>query len=248
MEHDQISYAPGVNADFFAAKGAMYAKIVIEKTNLSQAGSSTNNEDSAHAVLHVFNTHLQASYDHNASNAANDAARAKQLEDLQRFIASKASLCESHHNEYILLAGDINVDARSKEDPCSHSDGYIHMLQQLTVPGYVLHDLLHEAEGEHHVTVGDAVANGEQLLARETILTGRKDHCCMKRLDYVLLFEPESLAPDETSTEGVDAELRWREMRHSHTRVEPFFIEERPYTQLSDHYAVCSEFMLPCTE
>ena len=84
-----------------------------------------------------------------------------------------------------------------------------------------LQEAFNAGNGDIRVTIGDIDINGSP---KETVLTDPDDLCGQERLDYIL-----HLNKQDTSSIKIDA-LK--------SRVEPFFTEKLPFTQLSDHYGV----------
>ena len=218
LASDTIVYPPGVNSDRLAAKGAVY---IHTRKDLG---------DEDYVDFHVFNTHLQASYDFHESNVKNEAIRKTQLEDLKNFINSKVSNLPSEKN-IVLLCGDLNVNGRkSVEIGDQHSDGYLDMMERLSIDGYRMTDLLFERTKEHGITVGDGIEIDGKLTPRETKLTNSNDYLCRKRLDYIILYERVKSQSPNFLVEDC--------------KVEPFFVEGNEYTQLSDHYGVSATIHL----
>lgn len=96
-------FIPGNQIDYYAAKQTIYAKIQLTK-------SHTNSENDRY--LHIFTTHMQASYYENseAINLVNDQARLKQVEEMMDFVKFK-TIGSPHPT---LITGDFNVNARKE--------------------------------------------------------------------------------------------------------------------------------------
>lgn len=78
MESDFIRYTQAMQSDALAEKGAIYAKIKLHDELL----------------LHVFNTHLQASYNSEKDLKNKDkyeSIRFDQIQTLRKFIVKKTS-------------------------------------------------------------------------------------------------------------------------------------------------------------
>jgi endonuclease/exonuclease/phosphatase family metal-dependent hydrolase len=208
-------------------------------------------------LIHVFNTHMQASY-YDAPSQSSDLSRAKQINELAEFVKLKV-YDKAQNNGKIypaLILGDFNLDARTHKHEGPHSLDYVRMMDVLQrelarpeegVVGrffffffpfffffFLVRDLLYESSGTHPITYGDVIEDENvSPLPRETVLTHTADHCCALSIDYALF-----LGPRETG----------EVVRHLNTRVEPFVIEEghktSPCTQLSDHYGLESKFLM----
>lgn len=103
IESDFKNYNYGFLSDAFTYKGVLYAKIIIQDR-----------------VLHLFNTHTQASYFSSTVEAFKESinTRADQIKTVRKFIEDKTQ--GSHHNDLIMLCGDLNVNAL-KSDRSIHS-------------------------------------------------------------------------------------------------------------------------------
>ncbi|KAF2069907.1 hypothetical protein CYY_008778 [Polysphondylium violaceum] len=275
-ETGYLLYTQGVDSDMLASKGVLYTKI----------------QTSPDKMIHLFTTHLQASYAHPEvpgqvatstttatanPNIKNDSIRTIQLNQLRDFILSKTF--DDQHT--IILAGDLNVDGRTSRDNAKDSKTYIEMLDilcntnkkytstlvdnnQLPASFYnnkkvfSVNDLLkQDCQGDHPPTVGDLFTTKQPTtnlplqVPRETALTNPNDYGCMKRLDYILILNREfdlsssngaSTSPvnirlksdTSSTTSATTAPIHLKDS----TKVEPFFIEGFPFTQLSDHYGV----------
>ncbi len=114
-------------------------------------------------LLHVFNTHMQASY-YDAPSGVSDMARAKQVTELAMFVKEKV-YGGSGPRYPALICGDFNLDAIDARHQGPHSLDYVRMMdilaRELNSPsdGFVIRDLALESLGYHPITYGD-VAEG----------------------------------------------------------------------------------------
>jgi len=211
VETDGHIYRSGNQIDSWAAKQVIYAKVQIADA----------------LFVHVFNTHLQASYfdNHESSNKINDFARADQVTEMADFIRRKT--CDSPYPT--LLTGDFNINSREPGTPSSETIEYKHMMKKLDPSGMWLRDLLKEAnDGQHPITYGDF---HEQLeggimkhIPKETLLTHIADYCCAQSIDYIFFA-------DVPSTSDMELEV-------VNTKIEEFLVDPKivKCSQLSDHY------------
>lgn len=195
VETQEITFDKGSHSDAFVTKGVLYAKIKVDAS-----------------YIHVFNTHLQASYGHEFNFEENtySTIRKKQLKKFAGFIQRVTS----KDNYPILLAGDFNVNARSAPGSGVDSKEYTEMLALLQHTSYKIVDLLKEHnDGEHPITYG---GNG--------VLHGEKPKIGGQRLDFILHLEKEGSALEYT---------------FSDCKVVTFKSTpgEDPFTHISDHYA-----------
>jgi len=191
----ELVFDKGVASDGFVRKGVLYVKIKV--------GSS---------YVHVFNTHLQASYGYEFAEYDPYALiRKKQIQKLASFIAKIA--LDDHHP--IIALGDFNVNAiRHPDTPFEESKEYHQMLKTLSHNGlFSVHDL-HKGfnDGLHPVTnSGRGVVNRESKGGQ--------------RLDFVLEMRRNV--------------TRAHHIRHSvkEAHVVPFEVHGQAYTHISDHFA-----------
>lgn len=210
LESDGLIYVAGNQIDGWAAKQVIYGKIQVSPT----------------FFIHVFTTHMQASYyDNYASvNIINDQARATQVQEMADFVKKKTD-----GSPYpVLVTGDFNIDSRGEPNE------YKYMMATFTAAKPTIKDLLKEHCNDHPVTYGDfhevpheTEAGQVVTLPKELLLTHRADHCCALSIDYILLADTE-----ENQREKV--------LTVTETTVEPFFVDESKFkfSQLSDHYGV----------
>jgi len=214
LESDGYIYRSGNQIDSWAAKQVIYAKIQITGT----------------FFLHVFNTHLQASYfdSHESHNKINDFARADQVSEMATFIEKKTS-----GSPYpILITGDFNINSRETGSPNNETREYKYMMETLDPSGTRLRDLLKESHnGVHPITYGDVHerVDGDKVIysPKETLLTHTADHCCNLSIDYVFFGDTPSNQA-ENVVEVVSA------------KVEEFLVDPAVVkcSQLSDHYGI----------
>lgn len=197
LETDEVRYESYTGVDGFAAKGALYAKIAIDNTN----------------HLHLFSTHLQASYTYNYSENANDIVTRR------RQIAQFYELINKHvDGEYpALLLGDFNIDSKGPE-----YEAILPMLKNVT--GYEMKDYLYESFGEHPITYGDCTGG----YVHETVLTEKTGFCSELSIDYVFGFEPINGS---------------KLVMTAHSKVVENFVASEPYIQLSDHYSIGTDII-----
>lgn len=191
----ELVFDKGSHSDAFVTKGVLYAKLRV--------GSS---------YVHVFNTHLQASYGHEfeATDNTYTIIRKKQLKKFAAFVQRVTA----NDNYPILLAGDFNVNARVAHDDGSDSKEYTDMLESLRHTSYKVVDILKEHNGgSHPITYG---GNG--------VVHGEKPKVGGQRLDFVLHLEKDSSVHNLKYT-------------FSEGKVVTFKTEGEVFTHISDHYA-----------
>lgn len=113
-------------------------------------------------------------------------------------------------------------------EPVEESHEYRRMRRTLSKGTQRCRDLLHETYGLHPVTYADLqLTPGGLLVPAETALTDPDDYFSLQSLDYIfeLCF----------SKEAADGPIQ---VARDSARVEPYFVSDLPFTQLSDHYAV----------
>eukprot|EP00026_Physarum_polycephalum_P008733 Phypoly_transcript_08833.p1 GENE.Phypoly_transcript_08833~~Phypoly_transcript_08833.p1 ORF type:complete len:291 (+),score=45.57 Phypoly_transcript_08833:547-1419(+) len=210
LETDGMIYCAGNQIDSWAAKQVVYAKIQISPT----------------FFVHVFTTHMQASYfdNHESINVINDKARASQVQELADFVKRKTS-----GSPYpTIIAGDFNIDSRGENME------YKYMMDTLVAAKPTIKDLLKETYNEHPITYGDFHSVPHETeedtmvtTPRELHLTHKADYCCGLSIDYIFVADTEA-----NQRENI-VEIR-------DTKIEEFFVppEKFTFSQLSDHYGI----------
>ncbi|RIA98990.1 Endonuclease/exonuclease/phosphatase [Glomus cerebriforme] len=240
-ESDILIYPSGVHSDRFSNKGALYAKIELAQKN----------------NIHLFMTHTQASYV--SAPPLTDTSvlvRQEQISLLRKFI-DKCTL-NALSEEPIILVGDMNVNSRpqpNSSDVNGDTAEYLNMvkilsgegievsqIEESTSPGKRLYnnskivsvkDILKERYEHHPITFGDViVADDGTVSPRETVLPGKDDLLAQASLDYIFLIGAGQ------SKQQVIIDIQ-------RTRVEEFFVNDAPVTQLSDHYGVSTYLINP---
>jgi len=191
VDTQEIKFEKGSHSDKFVTKGVLYAKVKIDSS-----------------YVHIFNTHLQASYGHEFDFGPNHYAntRKKQLKKMAEFVQRVTS--KDHFP--ILLAGDFNVNARIAPDDGADSPEYTEMLGLLHNESYKIIDILKEHNGGEH----------PETYAGNGVLHGEKPKIGGQRLDFILHLERESLLK-YTFSEG---------------KVVTFKAKDEVFTHISDHY------------
>lgn len=196
VDRQEIIFDRGWHTDRFVTKGVLYAKV--------QVGSS---------FVHVFNTHLQASYGYEFDFVNNPYMhpRQKQIKRMAAFI-EKITGKDSYP---ILVMGDFNVNGRAAPDDGSDSTEYVAMMESLRSRQYEVVDILKvQNGGEHPVTYGG-----------KGVLPGEKPKTGGQRLDFI--FELKK-----------DSSPHHMEYKISEGAVVPFRTTAiEAFTHISDHYA-----------
>lgn len=225
---DALVFSNAAFADWYAGKGALYCLI--------QCGPSRDH------FIHVFCTHLQATYD-SETKQVSENVRIEQLGELAAFI-EKCTKAHSQGNKWpVTICGDLNVQCRQSTGGCD-SEEYSTMMKALKnglgFKGEFLRDLTKEIDGvTHPVTYGEAAVDKDSgsLVPAEKTLTDVEDfvkhpHHANQALDKIFWIP---------ATERIDPLFS-----PSETLVNPMTIEkdkwhvhnELSLTHLSDHYAV----------
>lgn len=210
---DSHLYSAGNQIDYFAAKQVIYAKLQFSDDKF----------------LHLFTTHMQASYNENSgnTNTVNDQARTSQVQELTQFVKQKVGDCHSP----VLVAGDLNINARAhKDDPYNSSQEYKQLLGTLTtmLDEHTVTDLVKESYGHHPCTYADVENIDGQIIPKETVLTNPHDHGTQECIDYMLMLNKNTVE---------------KHLEPQNTRVEEFFLQNCNFvTQVSDHYGISTQF------
>jgi len=218
VEKDGFVYKDGNQIDAWAAKQVIYAKVQL----------------TANQYLHVFTTHMQASYYDTAAqnNAINDRMRIGQVNEIAAFVAAKTR----GSTDPIAITGDFNISAKDAADETKEAEDYTYLMTTLKSAledggRLTVTDLLKEDNNGTHPNTYADICPDERTKPRETVLTNPADHCTQLAIDYI--FWADTVANQKS--EGVKREM-------GSTRVEQFFVSGHAFTQLSDHYGVSTVF------
>ncbi|EAR86064.2 endonuclease/exonuclease/phosphatase family protein (macronuclear) [Tetrahymena thermophila SB210] len=189
------SYRPfkyGVLSDNLSQKGVLYTKI--------QANDS---------YIHLFNTHLQASYVGAENNVkATVITRVDQLILIKDFIKEQVKKHREKESDIIMICGDFNVNARPQTYPIHYLNDvpdiqeYIRKINpkefsEYDILRYILSDfesiefidtLRRKFKGESPITYADTYIDREtqQELPMEEALTIKEDLLQKSCLDYII--------------------------------------------------------------
>lgn len=97
LEQEFIPFTESLHPDRSTFKGVLYAKIQIKNS-----------------IINIFTTHLQSKHPTNSSKKYLDyrLVRRTQLDEISNLIKQKV-----RETEYIIIAGDLNVDGREELKP-----------------------------------------------------------------------------------------------------------------------------------
>jgi len=193
VDTQEIIFDRGSQSDSFVTKGALYAKIQI-----------------GHSFVHVFNTHLQASYGFEFNdNNPYIPLRMKQIRKMRAFIHK---LTANDHYP-IMVMGDFNVNARRSPEDGSDTVEYTQMLNSLKSSEYEIVDILKvHNKGKHPVTDGG-----------KGVLLDQKRKIGGQRLDFIFELKKDSARHN----------FEYQLIKGS---VLPFQVSDLPFTHISDHY------------
>eukprot|EP01116_Phalansterium_solitarium_P011186 TRINITY_DN26800_c0_g1_i1.p1 TRINITY_DN26800_c0_g1~~TRINITY_DN26800_c0_g1_i1.p1 ORF type:complete len:400 (+),score=26.91 TRINITY_DN26800_c0_g1_i1:47-1246(+) len=214
VEHDAFIYTAGNQIDAYAAKQIIHALIQLNDEHF----------------VHVFTTHMQASYYDSSPehNLRNDKARLHQVKEMALFVRRKCF--DSPHP--ILIAGDLNIEAVGNGQESAEYQYLMHTLNTLattSLHGPAIDILKQDYNGQHPTTYAD-VDPVDPCRPRETVLTHTADHCRQLCIDYMLFMEPH-----------VNNGVR---RKSGSTKVLEFFVAGKPFSQISDHYALSTTLLV----
>lgn len=152
IQANSCTYSQGCSFDQFGAKGSIYARIKI----------------GAKEHIHVFTTHLQASYE--VITNVDFGVRNSQQIELIRFIKSNAT-----DGSPIILCGDFNIDSRLRT-VVDGKEEFENLMENISLNDYKLEDTTIEKDGSHPVTITEFVPPKDGM---------RKDTKC---LDYIFIY------------------------------------------------------------
>jgi len=237
-------YPYGIFSDSLSQKGALYTKIQIKDE-----------------FLHLYSTHMQASY-FGSNQKYPILTRADQFTTLRQFMLTTLKKNECKEEEMVLIVGDFNVDSRKpyietnqilnyagfteyphlkSQDNFNEYEAMLCYLSDNNKDG--IEDLLMETYKEHPITYADSyIADTQEMKPLETVLTHTDDLCSNQSLDYIFRINPKSLFKRKKSDiENQPAQQQKQQMCRlsipsGNARVEKFFVDGLDFSQLSDHY------------
>ena len=243
-----FSFKDGAGIDGISYKGILYTKIF---TGGSKSHSQMN-------YMHLFNAHLQASYDTHFDEkyCGHYQARLNQVVQLRDVItqclksySNKKSSKNIKIKEKIMIVGDFNINSRAPKIPKNlfkfkdeRAQDLIESFRGDTFSEYdfLVGCLSNFGEDEiidhlfvnyknHPVTYAESeIVEGKEI-PMETVLTNKNDLCSNQSLDY--MFE---IIPQGISEEDIDS----IEVLPASCMVRKFKVDEKYFSQLSDHYGV----------
>jgi len=241
VESEYKAFSAGCEIDKVAEKGMLYTKISLPSFS-----------------LHLFNTHLQSSYDKKYSLATKNSflVRFAQLIELRNFITTSLEKHKTQPQDAVILCGDLNMDfygapLDSKVYKMAFPEDMGFLTGEEVLNEYQLAMLMFE-HGKKLKAVDLLVAKSNlpepkytyadyyldeagKKVPCETTLTHKSDWTQAMRLDYMIrFFGTQSTDPEERVTFSKDL----KEI----CEIDKLMIKDRPYTHLSDHYGVYLEF------
>lgn len=236
LASDGIVFEASVSIDRLISKGAVWTLIELPNG----------------ARLHLFNTHLVATFNHITEDEY-IYCKIKcitQLAQLRKFISNKLS---QHYlkGDLAIICGDLNVDALNTNFTCGKvlnhvimDNGLKKLLKnennELKFYEHILEydnnvfKLTHTFFNDHKfypVTLGNYyVDETGKKVPMESIIT-----CESERLDRLSLDHIYEIHVNEKEDRD---DLR---IVPNSTKVEEFFVKGQPFTQLSDHYGLSLE-------
>lgn len=206
-----LSRLPIVETEFWPYKDS------VMPDSMAQKGVLYAQIQAGNATLHIFTSHVQSSYQVTDVNLYRKyrETRRLQLQQLREFV-----YLTTHDTGFVLVLGDLNVDSREsvKANPFPEVelDDY-QVMTEIMGPGTV--DLAYVAYGEHPITFGKRKSDGEP---DETVLSDKAEQGGEFSLDYLFLLN---------STPEV-------RIKPNSTRVAEFYVQNQPFTQVSDHFGL----------
>jgi sphingomyelin phosphodiesterase len=238
VDNDFYEYYINISGDSPTEKGVLYAKIEIKKD----------------VYLFLFNTHLQSTYYEDTPENMDSTiqVRTKQTEELINFIYNKLLIIPKNEikNGKIILLGDFNIDAhdniyaqdRYKLPKYKYTE-YDIFYKKINKLGQAI-DLMKKKFNKHLFTFGDNDIEQEH----DQVLTGKGSYNVKQTLDYIWEIIPdynldiyniinEEYGNDNNMGEGNNSKNNI-EVLYNTLNVQKFLIKDRPYQQLSDHFAL----------
>ena len=239
VDNDFYEYYINISGDSPTEKGVLYAKIEIKKD----------------VYLFLFNTHLQSTYYEDTPENMDSTiqVRTKQTEELINFIYNKLLTIPKNEikNGKIILLGDFNIDAhdniyaqdRYKLPKYKYTE-YDIFYKKINKLGQAI-DLMKKKFNKHLFTFGDNDIEQEH----DQVLTGKGSYNVKQTLDYIWEIIPdynldiyniineEEYDNENNNGEGNNTKNNIQVLYNT-LSVQKFLIKDRPYQQLSDHFAL----------
>jgi sphingomyelin phosphodiesterase len=239
VDNDFYEYYINISGDSPTEKGVLYAKIEIKKD----------------VYLFLFNTHLQSTYYEDTPENMDSTiqVRTKQTEELINFIYNKLLTIPKNEikNGKIILLGDFNIDAhdniyaqdRYKLPKYKYTE-YDIFYKKINKLGQAI-DLMKKKFNKHLFTFGDNEIEQEH----DQVLTGKESYNVKQTLDYIWEIIPdynldiyniineEEYDNENNNGEGNNTKNNIQVLYNT-LNVQKFLIKDRPYQQLSDHFAL----------
>lgn len=198
--------------------------------------------------IHVFNTHLQATYDLKDFEKVSEI-RAKQAVEIIEYMKEKVqnNPDPALRNFPVILAGDFNENARPRNNLCDRSSQedfystpeYVRLIKTLTMftgeppVDNLLATARRHGDPEHPITFADTTGPQRDEVCTEKHFYADK-YVENSRLDYLFMW-PGKAEPDEAVFDFDPTKIDAVVEKLSH-KPDWYF----PGTQLSDHYGIAS--------
>ncbi|KAL0476713.1 hypothetical protein AKO1_006160 [Acrasis kona] len=233
LDKDAIVFQEGADIDGWSTKGAISALVSVP----------TEDEHDEIKML-IVNTHTQAEY--STEDPKYYDIQRKQIEEVRQFIIKK-------HKQFpkapIILCGDFNINARTSalstgEDS---TEAYKTLVSRLNFEeGEEWKDLIYEKMGHHPVTFGDGdlTEGSQEIIPKETVLTGKEELGTRTRLDYMFYHKHCPRHHEHAINQAkpdTREDIKKKAVLVIDASVQPFFVEDQEFTQLSDHYGISAE-------
>lgn len=233
---DFLPYTYGSHIDAIVVKGLVYVKVRIKDT-----------------YFHLFNTHLQATYNtYTKEERVYFATRKSQIEELALNISELLKRHYFNKTEKILLCGDLNIDASYNSDYSwlygKHKSEYSYLMDQINMHDYTSTNIYHYYKKEHPITYG----------GDDKILYHPECYNYKQSLDYIIEIKykgdiDKNIKTINNTKSFIQKPIVIKDTRinsniniiYDSIKVESFYLNEeakitknRPYNQLSDHYGL----------
>lgn len=241
-----IEFKSKAGVDSLAIKGVLYSKIKFPN----------------HHHVHIFNTHLQATYNRdyqpdNKDDHKNFLARLKQIAELRDAVekclkshSSYSSENPENFKDMVVVLGDFNVNSNGIPLPTDNFKelGWVKNIKTETFREYdyltgvlskngqdKLVDLAYEGLGYHPVTYADSKQHEDGTHSpKEIHLTEPSEYMSMQCLDYIFQLHP-------FTHPGFNLKFA---LCPTTCKVNEFQVRDDQFSQLSDHYALECSFLV----
>ncbi|KAJ3394833.1 hypothetical protein HDU92_006499 [Lobulomyces angularis] len=197
-----------------------YTADAVDVDKFSQKGTLFAKIELSRGIyLFVFTTHMQASY---------ELSQFKEIHDYIKDCQFKYKF--NPDTDCCIFGGDVNVDGKGTNEMEVHSEEYLRMLSTLKGSEFEVNDLIFDSLNVHPNTYDTIL---KPFWAK--IFKMDKEQQC---LDYLFCFKTKDLKKGKLNKNNLNLSAAESTFFFKDTKVLPFKVENRSFTQISDHFGL----------